>query len=392
MSPPRQFLINFVGDVMLGRLVDQLFPTHVLEPSEASIVATLLTRHPSLRDYGPEHPWGSTLRLFHSSDVNLINLETAATTHAVKWRNKAFNFRMHPANVAALSAAHVDFANLANNHVLDFHEEGMYETVTTLRNAGISFAGAGESAEEGMRPAVLEIPRDRRTSSGRSSGETDRGPLLRIFSASDHPVSWSSVPAFRLIDYSEPTRNHLRDTILPQTRHQTADEPSPATLNVFSVHWGPNYSWSPAPLIRSLAHFLIDECGIDIIHGHSAHHIQGVEIYKGKLILYGCGDFVDDYAVSPGYRNDLGAVWRVTATEDAEGMAKGSLGLKTLEVFPTRNLLFQAGLMRPDEEGHQWVRSTLMRLCGELGTEVASELGDEGQLVIDIEGHKSHTH
>ena len=60
-----------------------------------------------------------------------------------------------------------------------------------------------------------------------------------------------------------------------------------------------------------IAHYLIDDCGIDLIHGHSSHHIQGVETYKGKLIIYGCGDFVDDYALTPTYRNDLSAVWYV---------------------------------------------------------------------------------
>ena len=62
--------------------------------------------------------------------------------------------------------------------------------------------------------------------------------------------------------------------------------------------------------IRRLARTLID-LGVDLVHGHSSHHIQGIELYKGKPIFYGCGDFVDDYAVDTKYRNDLGFLFRL---------------------------------------------------------------------------------
>ena len=71
---------------------------------------------------------------------------------------------------------------------------------------------------------------------------------------------------------------------------------------LFSFHWGPNYQWYPNFKIRRLAWKLID-MGVDLIHGHSSHHVQGIEIYKGKPIFYGMGDFLDDYAVDATFRN-----------------------------------------------------------------------------------------
>ena len=117
---------------MLGRLIDQMFPTHVDEPEEARLVQRLR----STQDYEPESPWGNTLPLLHSADIRIANLETSVTTHAEKWPDKVFNYRMHPENVSALKAARIDYVSLANNHTLDFCEEGLVETVKSVREAG----------------------------------------------------------------------------------------------------------------------------------------------------------------------------------------------------------------------------------------------------------------
>jgi hypothetical protein len=85
---------------------------------------------------------------------------------------------------------------------------------------------------------------------------------IHIYSASDHPCDWDSMRGFHLIDYTPATRSHLQNLL-------TAGHPA---LRIFSVHWGPNYKWRPGSDIVSLAHFLV-ECGVDIVHGHSAHHV-----------------------------------------------------------------------------------------------------------------------
>ena len=358
--------INLVGDVMLGRLIDQLFPTHVDESVEAKHISSFLDHNPQLRNYGPHSPWGTALSLFQDSNFNAINLETSVTKTNKKWPDKVFNYRMHPDNVKALLPAQIDYASLANNHTLDFCEAGLGDTLDALKNIGVNFAGAGSDKEAAMRPAVIPL---RVSPSNAASKHRHR---VAIWSAADHPSEWARVPGFNLIDYSLTNRQELQDVI---------DRTSPAqvSLKVFSVHWGPNYAWIPADEIQVFAHFLIDECGVDIIHGHSSHHIQGVEKYKGKLIIYGCGDFVDDYALTPDYRNDLSAVWRVNLKEK-----DSTLSLDHLEIYPTKIQNFQAQRLGKDESDYDWFYRKFKRLCTEFGTLVDDHIGERDQITINL--------
>jgi hypothetical protein len=369
MSTTETFTISFTGDVMLGRLLDQLMPEHVTNERDQRIAGAFKSAHPNLLakgNYTPSSPWGTTLPLLQSSNLTCINLETAVTTAPTPWPDKAFNYRMHPANLAPiLHAASVDYASLANNHTLDFGIPGLIETVQTLQQAQIAHAGAGSTAADARRPAVLHLPR---------SSESDKEPYtIHIYSASDHPRDWSRVSGFHLFDYTSETRTRLRDMLV--------SSPEPA-LKIFSVHWGPNYAWQPDRRIRSLAHFLIDECGVDIVHGHSSHHVQGVEVYNGKLVMYGCGDFVDDYALNEEYRNDLGALWRVVLSEGGGG----GLAVERLEMFPTRVEWFRAKILDSRDEDHVWVRRRIRGLSAELGTTVRSQLGGEGEVVVQVAG------
>ena len=139
------YAINLLGDVMLGRLIDQLSPTHVHEPGDAKHTASLVSSNPKLKGYGASSLWGSNLSLLQDSDLNMINLETSVTTSSGKWPDKVFNYRMHPENLRALEPAKIDYVSLANNHTLDFSEEGLNDTVRALTAAKVGFAGAGTS-------------------------------------------------------------------------------------------------------------------------------------------------------------------------------------------------------------------------------------------------------
>lgn len=360
---------------MLGRLIDQLLPTHVDEPSEARIIQNVRRLKPSLRDYSAESPWGNTLNLLKLGSLNVVNLETSVTTHPVPWPDKVFNYRMHPANISALKAAGITYVSLANNHTLDFSVEGLVETVDTLASNNIQFAGAGHSAAEAQQPAIVPLILWSGFESRTSNHTVD------IFSASDHPRDWGSVPSFHLIDYTTQTKARLKNLL---TSHHAK---SLSSLKIFSVHWGPNYAWQPSAEIRDMAHFLIDECGIDIVHGHSSHHVQGVEQYGGKLIIYGCGDFVDDYALTPEYRNDLSAVWRVYVEEmDSadEGEEKKGLKLKRLEVWPTRIKDFQVNLLEIKDPDHEWVRKKITSLSQGNGMKGLQFLEKDGRLVVEL--------
>jgi poly-gamma-glutamate capsule biosynthesis protein CapA/YwtB (metallophosphatase superfamily) len=382
MADSRFFTINLMGDVMLGRLIDQLFPIHVDCPEEARLISSSRASLPHLKAYGPESPWGDFLALIRSGDINIINLETSVTTHDKKWPDKVFNYRMHPANIAALAAASIDYVSLANNHTLDFGEVGLMDTIKSIRNfqstkfgkESIKFAGAGETEQLAQAAASLLLPRH---ALGLSDDRSDFGSqrLVLIYSFCDHPREWASIPQFNFIDYLEASRQHLKG-VLSKSGPLKYIKPD---LKIVSIHWGPNYSWSPSADIKSLAHFFIDECGVDLIHGHSSHHIQGVEIYKKKLIIYGCGDFVDDYAVVREFRNDLSALWRVIVSEEDD-----KLQIKRLEVFPNKIKNFQASLLNRGENNHEWLTKRFRELCSEMGTKVQDELETEGQMVIEV--------
>ena len=126
----------FVGDVMLGRLVNA-----------------------ALQEQTPAYPWGDTLALFQQADVRLCNLECVISDWGAPWSAtpKVFHFRSDAKNVAVLTSAHMDAVSLANNHALDFDYEGLFQMIGNLDAAGIQYAGAGTTITEASEPAIWEM-------------------------------------------------------------------------------------------------------------------------------------------------------------------------------------------------------------------------------------------
>lgn len=366
--------LAFTGDVMLGRLVDKLFPEHNVDEDDEHIAiwkSIHRTKHLEYKNLGHKFVWGDTIDLLKKVNGVFMNLETSITTHAVKYP-KTFNYRVHPSNVKALVEAGVDAVSLANNHVLDYMQEGLQETIHTLERAGIAHAGAGRNVMEAREPAVINI----------------RNARIAMFSYSDHPrefrasettggINWVD------LEHADKAYSDIKANIEAHRHAINWD------ILVFSVHWGYNYSWQVPERFQRLAHKLIDEAGVHIIHGHSAHHIQGIEVYKGCPIIYGCGDFVDDYAVDAEYRNDYGLLY----------VAHFSLGDKRchrLELIPVYISDFQVNCATKDSKPWQWIHSTVKTLSREFGTEVkvltASDVDDgavgtaqQGLLVVPEE-------
>jgi len=84
-------------------------------------------------------------------------------------------------------------------------------------------------------------------------------------------------------------------------------------LIIASIHWGSNWGYEISRKQIAFAHRLIEE-GVAIVHGHSSHHVKGIEVFKGRLILYGCGDFLTDYEGISGYemfRGDLAIMYLI---------------------------------------------------------------------------------
>lgn len=329
--------LAFTGDVMLGRLVN------------AALVAA-----------PPEYVWGNTLPTLHSANLLFANLECALTAHTIPWRDgerKVFYFRADPGAVAALRVAGVDFVSLANNHAYDFGAEGLLETIAVLDRAGIAHAGAGPDLASARAPARLQA----------------NGIRVALVAFADHPRAWAAGTSRPGIQY---TPVSLEEQAFANVRDALATARADADLVVFCIHWGPNMRSRPTPQFREFGHAVID-AGADIFWGHSAHVVQGVEVYKGHLILYDSGDFVDDYAVDVALRNDRSAIHLVHAS---------TRGVERVELVPVEIRDSQVNLAR--EEARAWFTQRFTELSAEFGTMVKRE---DDRLVIEIDARQRET-
>lgn len=350
------------GDVMLGRGIDQVLP-HPGDPTlyepyvkDARVYVELAERAngpiPLPVDFA--YPWGDALAELERTkpDVLVINLETAITRSPDYWRDKGINYRMHPSNLPTLRAAGIRICSLANNHVLDWGYAGLEETLNALNTARIAWAGAGRTIQEAKAPAVVQVGGRRRV-------------LVFAYGSvsSGIPAEWAAgrekAGINFLPDFETETVSGIGESI--QAVRKAGD------IVVVSVHWGGNWGYTIPREQRMLAHRLIDSAGADVIHGHSSHHIKGIEVYRGKLVLYGCGDFLTDYEGIGGYevfRGDLGLMYFLNLNT-ADGT------LKSLEMIPTRVRNFR--VQRASSEEAQWIKNTLNREGGPLGTHVVMD-------------------
>jgi poly-gamma-glutamate capsule biosynthesis protein CapA/YwtB (metallophosphatase superfamily) len=324
---PMQLL--FVGDVMLGRLVNK---TLSMMPAD--------------------YPWGDTLPIFHQAGLRICNLECVLSERGTPWSTppKTFYFRSDAKNVATLTAAQIDAVSLANNHTLDFGYQALDDCLHILHEAGIHTAGAGMTRSLAWQPAIWEV----------------QGHRIALVAFTDNEPIWEATEEQPGIMYV-PMR--LQDRRAQRLMELVSGLRDRVDLLLISAHWGPNWGETPPPEHPPFAHALIDR-GADIIFGHSGHIMRGIEIYKGKPILYCTGDYIDDYAVDPHERNDQGGIFLI----EADGNR-----LVRLLLYPTIIKDFQATLASESERGE--IAARMQRLCAALNTE-ASWNGQEQRLEI----------
>ncbi|MGV7224700.1 MAG: CapA family protein [Nitrospinales bacterium] len=351
--------IFMCGDVMTGRGIDQI----LAHPNDPTIYESYMK---SARGYvkiaeevnGPiDYPvsfsyvWGDALKELDrvAPDVRVINLETSVTKSNDYWKGKGINYRMHPENIPILTTAKIDVCSLANNHVLDWGYSGLRETLDSLNEANMKIVGAGINLFEAQMPAVKKVP--------------DKGRVV-VFAfgsgTSGVPSSW------RALD-KRPGINRLRDLSdksLFDIQKKVRQIKRMGDIVVVSIHWGTNWGYSIPRDQMVFAHRLIDEAGVDIIHGHSSHHVKAIEVYKDKLILYGCGDFINDYEGIGGYeefRADLSLMYFATV-EPSTGK------LIELQMTPTQIRRFK--VIRASNVETLWLKDTINREGTAFGTKV----------------------
>lgn len=347
------------GDVMLGRGIDQILANpgdphlHERYVRSAATYVELAERinGPIPRKVDDTYVWGDALAELdrEAPDARIINLETSITT-SLSLAPKGINYKMNPANIGCLAAARVSCCVLANNHVLDWDEPGLVETLDTLRHAGLAYAGAGLDADEAAAPAVIEL--------------TGGGRVLVIGFA----LETSGVPASWAAGAYKPGVNLLADVSarsLAQIARSVEAMKQPGDLAVASIHWGGNWGYEVTTEERALAHALIDVAGFDVVHGHSSHHPKPIEIHDGRLILYGCGDFLTDYEGITGYKIFRGGLALMYLPRLA--MPEGRL--LSLELVPFELRKFR--LNRASPEDVAWLAAVLERESSPFGTHVA---------------------
>lgn len=353
------------GDVMTGRGVDQILP-HPGDPAlreshmddaqgYVRLVEEVSGPLPCPVDYA--WPWGDAVPVLRDAapHVRVINLETAITTSDAFAPGKAVHYRMNPSNVECLRAIAPDVCVLANNHVLDFGPAGLVDTLDVLERAGLRAAGAGRDECEANAPAIVALAGGRRALL-LASGATSSG-IPREWAAGPGQAGVALLPA-------RATANDLVRRLDAIRR--------PGDVTIVSLHWGSNWGYQIAPEQRRLAQALVDG-GVDVVHGHSSHHPRPIEIHHGKLILYGCGDLVDDYEGIRGYeqyRDDLRLLYLAT-------VAPG-----TGEFIRLRMVALRSRQMRLERAGGAdaaWLCTTLDRVSRDYGTRV--DLAPDGVLI-----------
>jgi len=359
MSDAAGLTLALGGDVMVGRGIDQILP-HPCDPGlyESSVTTALDYVELAEAAHGPiprpadfAYPWGDALEALARAavDVRIVNLETGVTRRGTPWP-KGINYRMSPENLPCLTAAGIHGCALANNHVMDWGEAGLIETVEALARAGLASAGAGRDRAQAEAPAVIDV-----AGKGR----------VRLFSfgsdTSGIPPEWAAgegKPGVNLLP-------DLSDRTIDRIAAQVNAVKRPGDLAVASIHWGGNWGYDVPPAQRRFAHALIERAGIDLVHGHSSHHPKGIEIHENRPIFYGCGDLLNDYEGIGGhdaFRNDLTVIFLAS-------MAPSTGRLIRLELLPMRIKRFR--LRRATAQEAQWLCDVFVREGRRFGTRAA---------------------
>ncbi|OIP44420.1 MAG: capsular biosynthesis protein [Fibrobacteres bacterium CG2_30_45_31] len=306
----------FVGDVMLGRLVNDY-----------------------LQEAPLEYPWGDTLGIFQDADFRFCNLECVISDKGEPWTRtpKVFHFRSDAKNIETLKAAKIDTVSLANNHVLDYSKEALADMLRILRKNKILYAGAGEGLAEAKRPAIIN----------------KAGSGIELFAVTDNEPDWQA-------GIDRPGTFYLpmdiRDKMAQVFLEDIKEEETRGGLIAVSLHWGGNWGYEPPRKHIDFAHALVDT-GADIVLGTSPHVFRGIEIYKRKPIFYSLGDFIDVYAVDDLEPNDESFIFEV----EIEGDNVKRIILRTVIVSN-----FQANLAAGSRK--EGIMAKMVALSRRLGT------------------------
>ncbi|HAX97604.1 MAG TPA: hypothetical protein DCY12_01575 [Candidatus Atribacteria bacterium] len=216
---------------------------------------------------GQDYPLKEIDLYLLNRDLVLGNLEGPLSERGEVLKKK-YVFRGDPTYVAVLEKAGIKLISLANNHIMDYGNLALIDTIVNLKNAGLYPFGAGENQKEALKPVIIH----------------KNGLILSFFGSLGHPFQVESV---------DPKTSGLCQVGLDEFVSALQDIRDQVDFIIVSLHWGLEYESLPHPHQVEVAHQLIDN-GVDLIIGHHPHVIQGIEKYRGKYILYSLGNFLFD--------------------------------------------------------------------------------------------------
>jgi poly-gamma-glutamate synthesis protein (capsule biosynthesis protein) len=283
--------IFLAGDVMLGRGIDQILPKpsspEIFEPyiKDARDYIALAERVSGKINYPVsfDYIWGDSLIEIKKQKpyLKIINLETTITKSS-NFLPKGINYRMSPENSEVLKVLKPDICVIANNHILDYGKEGLIETIKVLKDCKIEALGAGENLQEAKK-----------------AGRKGKVVILSwAHLSSGVPLEWKAKENRAGVNLLE---DLSKEEIL-KVKNEIEKIKEEDDFLIFSIHWGPNWGYEVEKEFVDFAHRLIDFSGVDLVFGHSSHHFKGLEVYNGKLIIYGAGDFINDYEGIAGFK------------------------------------------------------------------------------------------
>lgn len=206
--------------------------------------------------------------IMKNADFTMVNQEFPFSTRGEAMQDKTYTFREDPALVSVLHDMGIDMVSLANNHILDYGRDALEDTLVTLEQANIPYAGAGRNLEEAKALKVFEVK-------GRKLGVLCAS---RVIPASDWNAASNISGVFTTY---EPAA--LNSAI--------AEAKSQCDLVLVYVHWGIERNPMPEDYQKELAKQYIDN-GADMVIGAHPHIWQGLEFYKGKPIAYSLGNLI----------------------------------------------------------------------------------------------------
>ena len=219
---------------------------------------------PWVNDSGPDYPFANTVSLIRQADIAVCNLEAPYGTKGQPFKKK-FTFLVPPKFAAGIKDAGFDVVAMANNHMMDYGPGPLKFTLALLDSLGLAHSGAGMNLAEARKPAIVE----------HNGVKTALLSYSRVF-----PVQFWATP--KKAGTAPAYENLIKEDI--QRSKGLAD------IVVVSFHWGAELMDTPKQYQKDLAHLCIDQ-GADLVLGHHPHILQGLELYKGKLIAYSLGNF-----------------------------------------------------------------------------------------------------